>query len=180
MKKIFCNLLFLIVIFSLSACGSNNSTPEVNTEPTSKVVNSSITPNTNNNAIPNSDKADNITMSDIKKWYENNIPSVSQSLIEYTEANGLTNINISDSKFRFGEDGGWYDCHYTFYFDCKSNGEKCFGEARGFVEYQSDDISWFHFEVTKDANWSTVIEIYDDAYDLIIENYYKDLKTKYN
>ncbi len=121
-----------------------------------------------------------VSIADIEKWYKNEMPAVSQSLIEYSKSvNGISNINVSESKFRFGEDSGWYDCHYTYYFTCKVNGEKCIGEARAFRKYNDDNINWFHFEIAKDSDWSVIVEEYDDSYDTIIENYYKELVSQY-
>lgn len=120
------------------------------------------------------------TLSDVKKWYENEMPAVSQNLIEYASSvKGISNINVTESKFRLGEDSGWYDCHYTFLFTCKINGENCFGEARAFRKYNDSDINWFHFEIARDSDWSTVVEQYDDSSDALIESYYKELVSQY-
>lgn len=120
------------------------------------------------------------TLSDIEKWYENQIPAVSQSLIEYAQAvNGISNVNVTDAKFRFGEDSGWYDCHYTVYFTCKVNGDDCGGEARAFLKYNDDQLTWFHFEIYRDSDFLTLVEQYDDSYDQIIEDYYKELESEY-
>lgn len=116
-----------------------------------------------------------ITLNDIENWYESQIPEVCQALIEYVQPLGITKMYITDSKFLFGEDSGWYDCHYTIYFTCKVNGASCIGEARAFLEYADDTLTWFHLETFKESNSSTVLEYYADSYDQIIEDYYKNL-----
>lgn len=124
---------------------------------------------------------DAVTLTDIQEWYDKQTPLVSQSLIEYAQSvNGISGFNIDDSKFLFGEDSGWYDCHYTFYFTCKIDGEVCSGEARAFLEYQSDDVKWFHFEIFRKSDMKSIVEHYDESYDQIIEDYYKDLTSSYN
>ena len=121
------------------------------------------------------------TIKDVEKWYNNQTSAVSQSLMEYAKSvNGLSNLNVDSSKFRFGEDSGWYDCHYTFYFTCKINGVKHTGEARAFVKYQDNTVNWFHFEIFSNNGVQPVVEHYDDSYDKIIEDYYKELQDKYN
>lgn len=120
------------------------------------------------------------TLSDVQVWYEAQMPSISQLLIEYAQSvEGLSNMNITESTFRFGEDSGWYDCHYTLYFTCKVNGAACTGEARGFLKYQDTNLNWFHFEIFRDADWATIVEHYDDSYDQTIEDYYKELEAQY-
>ena len=121
------------------------------------------------------------TLSDIKKWYNNQTSAVSQCLMEYANSvNGLSSLNVNSSKFRFGEDSGWYDCHYTFHFTCKINGVTHTGEARAFMKYQDSTVNWFHFEIFSNNSIQSIVEHYDDSYDKIIENYYKELQKKYN
>ena len=121
-----------------------------------------------------------VSFADIEKWYKNEMPTVSQSLIEYSNnVKGISNMNITDSKFRFGEEDGWYDCHYTYYFACKVNGQKCTGEARAFREYNDSNIDWFHFEIVRESDWATIVEEYDESSDATIENYYKALVEQY-
>lgn len=88
-------------------------------------------------------------------------------------------MNVSESKFRFGENSDWFDCHYTIYFTCKVNGENCFGEARAFLKYGENTLTWFHFEIFRRADGASIVEHYDDSYDQIIENYYKELEKQY-
>ena len=121
------------------------------------------------------------TLSDIEKWYTNQTSAVSQSLMEYAKSiDGLTSLNVDSSKFRFGEDSGWYDCHYTFIFTCKVNGTTYNGEARAFMKYQDNTVNWFHFEIFSNTGVQSLVEHYDDSYDQIIEDYYKELESKYN
>ena len=143
---------------------------------------SADTDDTKNESTENkSDKQETkTTIADVEKWYNNQTSAVSQSLMEYAKSvNGLSNLNVDSSKFRFGEDSGWYDCHYTFYFTCKINGVKHTGEARAFVKYQDNTVNWFHFEIFSNNSAQPVVEHYDDSYDKIIEEYYKELQSKY-
>lgn len=124
---------------------------------------------------------DKTTMADVQKWYEGQIPAVSQALSEYAKSvDGLTVLNVNSSKFRFGEDSGWYDCHYTFTFTCKVNGVSYTGEARAFMKYNDNTVNWFHFEIFSNNSATSLVEHYDDSYDKIIEDYYKELESKYN
>lgn len=126
-------------------------------------------------------KEEKITMADVRKWYEDRIPAVSQALSEYAKSiEGLTVLNVNSSKFRFGEDSGWYDCHYTFTFTCKVNGVSCTGEARAFMKYKDNTVNWFHFEIFNNYSLTSLVERYDDSYDQIIEDYYKELYDTYN
>ena len=135
----------------------------------------------NSNTNTENEQEGKTTLADVKKWYDNQVPAVSQSLMEYAKSvNGLTGLNVDSSKFRFGEDSGWYDCHYTFYFTCKVNGVTHTGEARAFMEYETNTISWFHFEIFSNNSIQSVVEHYDDSYDQIIEDYYKKLVNQYN
>ena len=123
----------------------------------------------------------NTTLTDVEEWYNNQTPTVSQSLMEYAKSvNGLTTLNVTSSQFRFGEEDGWYDCHYTFHFTCKINGVNYSGEARAFMEYQDSTINWFHFEIFSNTDIQPIVEHYNDSYDTIIENYYKELEDKYS
>lgn len=122
---------------------------------------------------------DTVTMlSDVQQWYEDQMPSVSQNLIEYAQSvKGLSNLNVNESHFYFG--GEWNDCYYKFIFVCKVNGENHLGEARAFLKYQDDQIHWFSFEVFDNDGVQSLIETYDDSYDKIIEDYYKELESQY-
>ena len=134
----------------------------------------------NNDTTVQSETNKKVSLADIEKWYKNEMPAVSQNLIEYSNSvKGISNMNVNESKFRFGENDGWYDCHYTYYFTCKVNGEKCTGEARAFRKYNDSNIDWFHFEITRDSDWATIVEEYDESSDATIENYYKVLVAQY-
>ncbi len=120
------------------------------------------------------------TLKDIEDWYENQTIAVSQNLIEYsTSVTGLSYLNVNDSKFRFGEDSGWYDCHYWFAFTCTVDGINYKGEARAFMKYNESDINWFHFEIFANDGIQSLVEHYDESYDTIIEDYYKELERLY-
>lgn len=159
-------LIFVLVIFSITMIAipkSNDSTSSVE------------------NSVSHSDSQTTTTnLSDVQKWYEGQMPKISQSLIDYSKSvKGLSNMNVDESKFLFGENSSWYDCHYTIYFTCKVNGDRCTGEARAFLKYKDNTPEWFHFEIFRDSDWSTIVEHYDESYEKVIEDYYKQLATTY-
>lgn len=123
-----------------------------------------------------------VTLISIEEWYQNQMPAVSQCLIDYAEAvDGLSSMNVVDCEFYFGEDEfGFYNCHYSMYFTCKVDGNDCTGEARGFLEYEGDTVNWFHFEIFRDSDLATLVEYYDDSYEQIEEDYLKELDSLYN
>ena len=132
------------------------------------------------NAVESNEVNEEVSLSDVQKWYEDQTAAVSQSLIEYSKSiQGLSNLNVQSSKFLLGEDSGWYDCHYTFTFTCNYNGEKHNGEARAFMKYQDNSIHWFHYEIFDNSGIESPVEQYDDSYDQIIEDYYKELESTY-
>lgn len=132
------------------------------------------------NSSGNVDNGGETTLNDIQAWYNNQTSAVSQSLIKYSQSvNGLSSLNVNSSKFRFGEDFGWYDCHYTFNFVCVVDGVTYNGEARAFMKYQDSTINWFHFEIFANDGTQSLVEHYDDSYDQIIEDYYKELESQY-
>lgn len=147
---------------------------------------SSVDTQTKNDALPDktvetpgSSSNTAVTLSDIRKWYENQMPAVGQTLPEYAQSvDGLSNLNVNSSRFFFG--GDWYDCYYKFSFTCKVNGVNHSGEARAFLKYQEDTVHWFSFEIFGNDSLQSVVELYDDSYDQIIEDYYKELESLYN
>ena len=175
-------IAFLFATLSITLIDNGTASPRYTTSSTQS---SSVNQEQKDDSKENETDKENVpdkkaTLSDIEKWYENQIPAVSRSLIEYAQAvNGISNVNVTDAKFRFGEDSGWYDCHYTVYFTCKVNGDDCKGEARAFLKYDDDQLTWFHFEIYRDSDWATLVEQYDDSYDQIIEDYYKELESTY-
>lgn len=171
-KSIFVLVCIIVAFVSFGALMSTMDTTTPST--------SSVTTQTESNTPFTSVENKKVSMADIEKWYKNEMPIVSQNLIDYANGvKGISNINVTESKFRFGEQDGWYDCHYTYYFTCKVNGEKCMGEARAFRKYNDSNIDWFHFEITRDADWATIVEEYDESSDATIENYYKELVSQY-
>jgi len=179
-KKTFVAISILIAFILFGVCMSNMPTDTTVSDPT----------NSQSTTVNNKEKDDkteeekitqnDITLNDIQKWYNGQTASVSQSLLNYSKTiKGLTSLNVDSSKFRFGEEDGWYDCHYTFQFTCVVNGETYPGEARAFLRYEDDAVEWFHFEIFQD-DATPLVEHYDDSYDKIIEDYYKDLAEKYN
>lgn len=154
----------------------NNSSQQEQGAPSSDEIKNDQQPTTETK--PQEDKT---TLSDVEKWYSDQTSAVSQSLMEYAKSiDGLTSLNVDSSKFRFGEDSGWYDCHYTFIFTCKVNGATYNGEARAFMKYQDNTVNWFHFEIFSNTGEQSLVEHYDDSYDQIIEDHYKELESKYN
>lgn len=53
------------------------------------------------------------------------------------------------------------------------------GEARAFMKYQDDSVDWFHFEIFSNTGAQSLVDHYDDSYDQIIEDYYKELESLY-
>ena len=160
-------IIICIVAFFISMC----------------VFGASNAPSENTNTTQDQQKTTNVNVSlkDVEKWYNKQIPKITQSLNEYAKSvDGLSTINISNSKFIFGEDSGWFDCHYTIYFDCKVNGVLYKGEARAFLKYNDNDINWFHFEIFDNNGINSIVEHYDEKYDKIIEDHYKELISLYN
>ena len=148
------------VIFNIIPMSSPNTTPPIQNEDV-------VTNEQSNTSVESEKPQKKVSLVDVEKWYENEMPAVSQNLVEYSKnVKGLSNMNITESKFRFGEEDGWYDCHYTYLFTCKVNGEKCMGEARAFKKYNDSNIDWFHFEIAKESDWSTVVE---DTMNLLIQ-----------
>lgn len=162
-KGAFVAICILAAFVSVGIVASNSEAPASTTTTTGQVEEHRAT-----------------TLDEVEAWYLDQMPAVSQDLIEYAKVvNGISNFNVTEGKFFFGEEYGWYDCNYTFYFTCKVNGEACFGEARAFRKYNEDDIHWFHFEIAKDSDWSVVVEQYDDSADQMMEEHYKELKAQY-
>ena len=134
-----------------------------------------------NDETPKDNKSNkNITLRDVKHWYEEQIPVVSQSLVDYAKSvDGLTAVNVDSNELRFGDYGGWYECHYTLIFTCKVNGSIHRGEARAFLKYQDDTMEWYHFEIFSNTGLESLVDYYDDSYVLISEDYYKELESLY-
>ena len=157
MKKVIAVILAIGMVCSLVACGA--------------------APSNNGNG---SSAKEETTIEDVQQWYNNQKTVINQSLEDYAKSvNGLSSVSVSSNKFRFGEDLGWYDCHYTLNFSCKINGVNHIGEARAFVKYQDSEIHWFHFEIFSNDSYQSVVEEYDEEYDQIIEDYYHELQDKY-
>lgn len=171
-------ILIAFVLFGVVTGTSSSSSASQEDNQEEKESVSEVTEQSNIDAGDTT--SETTTLSDIQTWYDSQLPGVSQLLIEYAQSvEGLSNMNITESTFHFGEDFGWYDCHYTLYFTCKIDGTACTGEARGFLKYQDTTLNWFHFEIFRDSDWATIVEHYDDSYDQIIEDYYKELEEQY-
>lgn len=141
-------------------------------------MNESVDSQVNNSEITNEESNENISLDGVQKWYEDQMPRVSQSLTEYAQnVNGLSNLNVSSSRFLFG--GEWSDCYYKFTFTCTVDGVNYVGEARAFEKYQDDNIQWFSFEIFDNDGIQSIVELYDDSYDQIIEDYYQELEAQY-
>ena len=139
-----------------------------------------------NPIVTDSAAAPATNMSDIKTWYENNSDSVATKFEDYLNNETITvtdaeykiaNTDVSEIKFMFGDNDGWYECHYVTYFTCKVGDMDCSGHARGFVKYGSDAVTWWSLEI--DHNNTALIDEYNDEYDTIIEDYYKELESTY-
>ena len=44
---------------------------------------------------------------------------------------------------------------------------------------QDDNIQWFSFEIFDNDGIQSIVELYDDSYDQIIEDYYQELEAQY-
>ncbi len=126
------------------------------------------------------------TMTDVQSWYDGMSGSVAIAFEEYLSnqiitvssiEHKITNAKTSETKFMFGADDGWYDCHYVTYFTCKLGDMNCTGHARGFLEYLGDTVTWWSLEI--DCNDIVLIDDYNEEYDAIIEDYYKELYNTY-
>lgn len=179
-KKTFV-LICVIVAFAIVGVGAGTSSGTTTQGGENQHTSQSASDNKQNDEISQDRSIDTATtLSDIQKWYEDQIPTVSQSLVDYAKSvDGLTLLNVDSSKFRFGESSGWYDCHYTFMFTCVVNGITYNGEARAFMKYQDNTVNWFHFEIFSNTGVQSLVEHYDDSYDQIIEDYYKELESLY-
>ncbi|MBS5145249.1 MAG: hypothetical protein KHY89_07015 [Butyricicoccus pullicaecorum] len=179
-KKIFV-LICVVIAYVVVGIGISTSSSITTQDGENQHASQPVSTDKQKNEISQDSSTDTVTtLSDIQKWYENQIPAVSQSLVDYAKSvNGLTLLNVDSSKFRFGENNGWYDCHYTFMFTCVINGTTYNGEARAFMKYQDATVNWFHFEIFSNTDVQSLVEHYDDSYDQIIEDYYKELESLY-
>lgn len=168
-KPAFVLLCVLVAFVSFGLIMANNQTDYTATDTVTQSGNETAT-------APEAPPA--VTLEQVQKWYEDQMPTVSQSLFEY--ANGIENLsqlNVNSSRFFFG--GDYSDCYYKMTFTCKVNGENHLGEARAFLRYQESEITWFSFEIFDNDSIESLVEIYDDSYDQIIEDYYKELEAQY-
>ncbi len=121
-KKIFV-LICVVAAFVVVGIGASTSSTTSQDGEDQYTSQPAIDSKQNDEAPQDNNANTAITLADVRNWYEEQIPAVSQSLMEYAKSiDGLTYLNVDSSKFRFGEDSGWYDCHYTFIFTCKVNG----------------------------------------------------------
>ncbi len=180
MRKNKFNIFFILTIFAFLFLAIASSDSDVKV-PTDEGMSVEIDIPTDFEGTIAENYGEKISLEDVEKWYNNQMPAVSQSLMEYSESvDGLTYINVTSSKFLFGEDSGWYDCHYTFYFRCKIDNVIYSGEARAFMKYNDSEINWFHFEIFDNDTYQPIVEHYDESYDETIEAHYKELVSIYN
>ena len=188
LKKSVFVLICIIAAFVVLSVGAGIMSSTASQEKKdSNTSNASVDAQEKDDALPNqtagaSGSTSNTTaatLTDIQKWYEDQMPAVGQALSEYSQSvDGISNLNVNSSRFFFG--GDWNDCYYKFTFTCKVNGVDHSGEARAFLKYQDDVVHWFSFEVFGNDTMQSVVELYDDSYDQIIEDYYKELESLYN
>lgn len=172
-KTTFVVLSIILAFVSVGVSASLTPTPESSSSA------SSVKQSEQSSSVSSVESSETTTLEDVQKWYENQMPAVGQSLSEYAQSvDGLSNLNVSDSHFYFG--GDWSDCYYRFTFTCDINGENHLGEARAFLKYQDDSVNWFSFEVFGNDTLQSVVELYDDSYDTIIEDYYNELVSLYS
>lgn len=185
-KSVFVLICVVVAFVVVGVSASTMDSGTTSQEDGKSTSQSSVDTQTKNDALPDktvetpgSSSNTAVTLSDIQKWYENQMPAVGQTLTEYAQSvDGLSNLNVNSSRFFFG--GDWYDCYYKFSFTCKVNGVNHIGEARAFLKYQEDTVHWFSFEIFGNDSLQSVVELYDDSYDQIIEDYYKELESLYN
>lgn len=173
-KLVFIFVILLLGIIIIQSIGSDN-------DPSSSMDDLQNDENIISEHDADFEQNTNGSLDNVKKWYEDQTASISQSLIDYSKnIDGLSALNVNSSRFRFGESNDWYDCHYTLGFVCIVDGVTYSGEARAFLKYQDDIVHWFHFEIFSNTGIQSLVEHYDDSYDQIIEEYYKELVGKYN
>ncbi len=177
--SIFVTVAFVVfVVFTAVLASNENSPNDANVQDDHAVYTTDVDSLT---VSSDSNVTDSVSdLSGVEAWYQNQIPAVANSFATYGSTfNGVSKVKVEECKFRFGEDSGWYDCHYTVYFTCTVNGVSHRGEARGFLKYQEDTITWFHFEIFSNKGTESLVEIYDESFDKIIEDYYKELASKF-
>lgn len=142
--------------------------------------------NGNNGASHNNVKTDKVQaqqivkLDDVKKWYILQIPRINECVKNSWNSNPLfSNGKVVKNKFYFGNDGGWYDCHYTVLYNIDIQGVPCRGEMRFFLKYKSTDIHMWSHSVFEVATGTRIYRDYDEKYENIIENYYKYLIATY-
>lgn len=119
-------------------------------------------------------------LSTVLQWYRDNTGNAEISLINtLKEKFSAKSIKIKSSKFLFGTDGAFNDCHYSLQFTCVVDGFDCFGEARAFVKYKGETINWWHLEFAEEATWTTLFEHYDEKTEAKMEEYYNYLVKTY-
>lgn len=169
-------LIFVVVLCALLlGCGENNAKSS-SVGMSSKYGTVDVGKNDNNKKQLQT----NITLNDVRNWYIQQIPRINTVVENSLKSNVVfSNGNIVENKFYFGNDGGWYDCHYTVWYDVNIQGVPCEGEMRLFLKYNSDNIViWSHSVFVKSTR-ERIYREYDEKYEQIIEDYYKHLVTNY-
>lgn len=164
-------LVFYILFYFISLNNVENTTSTRSTYSTS----SSTSPS----SITKQSSSTKTTLSSVKSWFENNKSAVKSNFITYLSSQTInsqtiSNINITDIKFRFDSELG---CYYLLYFTCKVGKSTCSGHARGFLEYEGDTVYWWSLEIG--TNTKILIDTYDDNYDDIVLQHYNELIKKY-
>lgn len=165
----------LVMCLFVVGCGENNNSSSV-TETSSQHVIADVGKNDNNKKPLQI----NVSLNDVKEWYVQQIPRINTVVKNSLQVNTVfSNGHVADNKFYFGHDGGWYDCHYTVWYDVNVQGVPCEGEMRLFLKYKSDNIvTWSHSVFVKSTR-ERIYREYDEKYEQIIEDYYKYLVANY-
>lgn len=122
-----------------------------------------------------------VSLTDVVEWYHEQIPLVNDFVygVLKNKPNAL-NTKIEENKFYFANDGIWYDCHYTVWYNSRIDGVPCKGEMRIFLRYmENNPVIWTHsiFDLT---TRNRIAKYYDERYEKIIEDYYKYLVRNYS
>jgi len=174
--SIYCATMIICVIFII-----------VTTNKPSSSANDIILSSSNINIEETqSDKLNNeITLSDIEKWFESQKNSISRDFVTYSNSKTINitklgRVNISKTEvtktdLKFEKDLG---CYYVVYFNCEVGNYECTGHARGFIKYHEKTVIWWSLEI--DNGYNTLFDEINDEYDDYVVEYYDMLASSYN
>ena len=121
------------------------------------------------------------TLKDVKKWYISQKSFINGNVQNSWDKNPVfSNGRIISNEFYFGNDGGWYDCHYTVWYYVDVQGIPCKGEMRIFLKYKGEKLNVWSHSVFEISTGTRIYRDYDEKYEKIIEDYYKYLVKNYS